>query len=231
MIPSPTQPLTQPPPPAQFAPVPSEPQRTPTDPPKVALTPTRKRVGQTPVARTIKAVLRPLIKALYYTIRWIRAHKLVALLALLLLVTSIFATSLLMGSSRVLTQSDTLKSSIESNPRISPDVQHWLLAMRDGDLNTMLAIQKSLDSSTRSPDSSMYVLQFSEKYAAIKWTKIQVSSLTQAADGMIDTFIEADLAPTGATASGATKMVALWHFTTTPAGHILLIDYVSGRAS
>lgn len=60
---------------------------------KVRSTPVRKRRGDTPVARFIKAILRPPIKLLYYLIQAIRKHKLAALGIVLLLVLSISATT------------------------------------------------------------------------------------------------------------------------------------------
>ncbi|GCE26041.1 hypothetical protein KDA_15250 [Dictyobacter alpinus] len=227
MIPAPTQP-----PPTRVAPPPSQIEPANAEQPRVALTPARKRVGQSPFALVIKAILRPIFKLLYYVIRWIRTHKLVTLLALILLLASIFATTYFAsGQTPLSSSSNSLQQSVQSNPDLSPDVQTWLLALRAGDINTMLAVQKAMSASTRPPDSSLYVLQFSEKYAPVKWTNVAVTSINKAPDGLIDTFIETDISSTSSASgtSTTTNSVVLWHFSTTPSGRIFLLDYVSGR--
>ncbi|GCE18247.1 hypothetical protein [Dictyobacter kobayashii] len=232
MIPAPTQP-----PPTRVAPPPATPEeQAQTAPAKVALTPARRRAGQSPVALAIKAVLRPIFKLLYYVIRWIRSHKLATLLAILLILASVFATNYLFAGQTPLgaSSSSTVQQSVQNNAQISPDVQNWLLALRSGDLNTMLSIQKSMSASTRPPDSALYVLQFSEKYAQVKWTGITVTSINKAPDGMLDMFIEVDMSSTStstSTTTGTSNSIVLWHFTTTPTGQIFLIDYVSGRTA
>lgn len=229
MIPAPTQP-----PPTQVVPPPSTTEQNAATPTKVSLTPARRRMGQAPLALAIKAILRPIFKLLYYTIRWMRSHKFAALLAIVLILASIFATNYLLTGQTLSSSnsSATTQQSVQENTQISPDVQNWLLALRSGDLNTMLNIQKSMSSSTRPPDSALYVLQFSEKYAQVKWTGISITGLNKAPDGMLDMFIEVDMTSTSTSStSGSSNSIVLWHFTTLPTGHIYLIDYVSGRAS
>ncbi|GHO86872.1 hypothetical protein [Dictyobacter formicarum] len=228
MIPAPTQP------PTQVVPSPNTTEQNAAAPPKVALTPARRRMGQAPLARAIKAILRPIFKLLYYTIRWMRSHKLVTLLAILLVLASIFGTNyLLTGQTPFSSDSSAaVQQSVQQNTQISPDVQNWLLALRSGDLNTMLNIQKSMGASTRPPDSALYVLQFSEKYAQVKWTGISVTGLNKAPDGMLDIFIEVDMSSTSTSSTtSSSNSIVLWHFTTMPTGHIFLIDYVSGRTA
>ncbi len=201
---------------------------------KVALTPARRRPGQTPVALFVKAIFRPILKALYYTIRWIRAHRVVSLIAFLLLLASIFITSYAVSGSAPLanTSSDSLRQSIQSNPQLSPDVQNWLVALKNGDIQTMLAVEKSINPSTRPPDTGLYVLEFSEPRGQVKWTNVSVTSIKTAPDGLVDTFVEVDMTPSPtAAAGGATRSVVLWHFSTDPNGHIYLLDYVSARTT
>ncbi|GCE04417.1 hypothetical protein KDAU_17460 [Dictyobacter aurantiacus] len=208
-------------------------QTTPTESPNVALTPARKRMGQAPLALAIKAILRPIFKLLYYTIRWIRSHKLAALLAILLVLASIFATNYLLTGQIPFSSNTSISGQPQSGQASSPvssDVQDWLLALRSGDLNTMLNIQKSM---SKQPDSSMYLLQFSEKYAQVKWTAIKVNGASQGSDGMLDLFIEVDMTSTSTSSSNtaASSTITLWHFTTSSTGHIYTIDYVSGRTA
>src|ERR1700738_4420127 len=111
----------------------------------------------------LKAILRPILKVLYYTIKWIRAHKIAALLATLLLLASIFVTTYVRtGNMPLVSSPNSVRDSIQSNPQLSDDVRNWLLALRSGNIDTMLSIQKSINRSTRPPDSALYVLQFSE---------------------------------------------------------------------
>ncbi|GER87401.1 hypothetical protein KDW_15630 [Dictyobacter vulcani] len=213
----------------RVAPLPPQAEQDTIEPAGVALTPARNRIGQSRLALAIKALLRPIFKFLYYTIHWMQCNKLSTLLASLLLLASIFATTYFAsGQLPFSSNSDNLQQSVQHNPAISSDVQAWLLALRAGDLNTMLAVQKSMDTSVRPPDSSLYVLQFSEKFAPVKWTNIAVTSMNKAPDGLIDTFIETDIS-TASNPNAANKSVVLWHFSTTPSGHIFLLDYVSGR--
>lgn len=74
----------------------------------------------------------------------------------------------------------------------------------------------------------MYLSLFSEKYAQVKWSAISVTGASKGPDGMLDIFIEVDMTSTN---NSANSSIALWHFTTSPTGHIYVIDYVSGRAA
>jgi len=178
----------------------------------------------------IKAILRPILKAVYYSINWLKAHRIAALAAILLLVASIFATSYFVtGNAPLVSPSSSLKESVQKNPKLSPYVSDWLLSLQSGDINAMLAIQKTINPSTRPPDLALFVVNFSESRAQVKWTDVSVPSIKTAPDGMVDTFVEVDMT-IPAQASGATKEIVLWHFTTDPAGRIFLLDFVSARA-
>ena len=181
----------------------------------------------------VKAILRPILKALYYIIKWIRAHRIAALIAILLLLASIFATSYFVtGSTPLVSDSNSVRSSIENNPQLSQDVKAWLLALRDGNIDTMLSVEKSINPSTRPPDTSLYLLQFSEPRAQVKWTNVTLTSIKTAPDGLVDSYIEVDMTPSPQIqAQGGTRTVVLWHFATDPAGRIYLLDYVSARTS
>src|SRR6266536_609996 len=76
LIPSPTQP-------------PAPPERS-----NGKVTP-RKRPGQSPTAHILKAIFRPILKGLYYILRFMGGHKLVTLLAIVLLIASGIFTSYL----------------------------------------------------------------------------------------------------------------------------------------
>ena len=197
-------------------------------PPPVPEKPQPKRRGS-----VVKAILRPILKTLYYSIRWIRAHRIAALIAVLLLLASIFATSYFVtGSVPLVSNSNSVGSSIQSNPQLSVDVKNWLLALQAGNIDTMISVEKSIDPSTRPPDTALYLLQFSEPRAQVKWTNVSVSSIKTAPDGLVDTYVEVDMTPSPTVqAQGGTRTVVLWHFATDPAGRIYLLDYVSSRTS
>lgn len=225
MLPSPTQPA-----PVQTA---SHPQPTiPAQEMQVKTsTPARRRVGQTPLARILKAILRPVLKGLYYLISWIRKHFAIALAALLLLVASIVLTTYFVtGALPFANSTDTVQQNLKSSPQVSPDVVNWLVALRDADASTMLTLQKSISTSTKQPDSSLYIMQFSEKYGQVKWTGANITSNKTGPDGLVDTFVQVNMTSTNTSStSNGTKLMSFWHFITAPGGQILSIEYVSSR--
>lgn len=231
MIPSPTRP---PSPPNVYPPA-VEQETTPAAK-KVAMTPSKRRLGETPAARAIKAALRPIFKALYYAITWIRRHKLVTLIAIVLLVASIvlttyFTTGALPFSGNN-SASPSSQASIQSNPQISPNIQNWLVALQNGDFNSMVTIEKMLPTSNVPPDNAAFLTQFSPKYAGVTWTKVSVTNST-APDGSVDTYVAIDMNVAATTTTAAGKMIVVWHFTTIPqlADRLIQIDFVSARSS
>jgi hypothetical protein len=96
----------------------------------------------------------------------------------------------------------------------------------------MISVEKSINQSTRPPDTALYLLQFSEPRAQVKWTNVTLSSIKTAPDGLVDSYVEVDMTPSPTVqAQGGTRTVVLWHFATDPAGRIYLLDYVSSRTS
>jgi hypothetical protein len=177
-----------------------------------------------------RTIMHALCKIIYYLLRWTWTNRLVSCIAALLLLASITLTSFVAtGNWLPITATDSVGQSIQENAQLSPDIKSWLLALRSGDIGTMLAVQNSMNPATRAPDSALYVLEFSEPRAQVKWTAITVTNMSMAADGMIDTYVEVDMTPTAN--SQGTETVALWHFTTMPDGSIFLLDYVSARTS
>ncbi|MBA2679856.1 MAG: hypothetical protein H0U76_15850 [Ktedonobacteraceae bacterium] len=160
-------------------------------------------------------------------------HRIAALLALLLLLASIFATSYFVtGRSPVESDTNSVRDSIVNNPQLSDDVKAWLLSLRDDNLDRMVSVEKSINPSTRPPDTALYLLQFSEARAQVKWTNVTLTSIKTAPDGLVDSYVEVDMTPSPSIqAQGGTRTVVLWHFSTDPAGRIYLLDYVSSRTS
>ncbi len=180
-----------------------------------------------PFGRTIAHTF---CKSIYYVVCWIWTNKLVSCIAALLLLASIVLTSYVtIGNWLPITAPDGVGQNVQENVQLSPDIKSWLLALRAGDIQTMLAVQKSMNPAARPPDSALYVLEFSEAHAQVKWTDVSVTNMNMAADGMIDTYVEVDM--TAAAGVQGTETVVLWHFTTMPDGSIFLLDYVSARSS
>jgi hypothetical protein len=215
------------PPPAQSSPSQEAPA---TERKYVGSTPARKRIGQTPAALLIKAIFRPLFKGLYYTMRWVGSHKLVSLLALLLLVGSIFVTSILStGKTPLGNGSDVVKQAANSHPNLSPYVQNWLVALRDGDINNLEQLEKNLSQSAPPPNTASWVLEFSQSRAQTSWQSVNVISITNGPDKAVDTFVEVQLQLSQN--AGGNKALAIYHFVTDPlSGRIIFIDLVQARA-
>lgn len=232
MIPSPTRP---PSPPNAYPPAVE--QETTPHAKKIAMTPSRRRLGETPAARALKTTLRPIFKAIYYAITWIHTHKLVTLIAIVLLVASIvlttyFTTGALPFSSSNSASGSSSQSGIQGNPQISPYIQNWLIALQNGDFNSMVTIEKMLPATNVPPDNGAFLTQFSPKYAGVTWTKVAVTNAT-APDGTVDTYVTIDMSVPATTTTTASNMIVVWHFTTIPqlADRLLQIDFVSARQS
>jgi len=192
-------------------------------------------MGETPLAKALKAVLRPIFKGLYYVIRAIRGHKLLSLVVLLLLVVSIFATSYFATGRLPFSGSNQsqVQNANGSSVPVPDSVQNWLMALRAGNSEALLAAQKDMPASVAKPDIAMALLRFSESQSN-KWTAVKLIGLSSPSDGSKDIFIEIDM--TQQTSGGPQNIVVLWHFTTImlppPKGEIIYnIDYISERPS
>ncbi len=199
------------------------------EPKQVALTPSKPRIGETPAARAVKAILRPPIKAIYLVITWIRTHKLATLITLILLLLSISVTTRLMTGYWPFNgpSTDAVQQSIQNNPQLSPYAQNWLVALRNGDANTMLSIEKNLPASVTPPDAGLLAGEYSQK-AGMTWNSVNVISTSTAADGTQDTVVEVNM--TLPASQGGTKIIVLWHFATYQ-NTLLGIDFISARPS
>ena len=205
------------------------------EPKKVKLTPAKKRAGQAPLALFVKAILRPIIKLLYYLINGMRKHKIVALIAIILLLGSIGLTSYVLTGTVPLVgggANDAVSQQIKANAQLNDNVKVWLYALRDGDLSTLEKMDQSM---SQPPDTALYVLQYSEKYSGVKWNSISVVGPVTASDKLIDAYVEVNMKPSASTtaSTGATTEVILWHFSTYPLpdGRIFSIDKVTARES
>ena len=214
--PSPTQP-------PQKAPTPEEQKVV------VQATPSRRRAGETPLARLIKAIFRPIIKLFYYLIRAIRTYKLLTLAVILLLIASISATTYVTtGSFPFGIGHDPFNFQVHGGDGGGSYVQNWLYALRDGDLTRLELLQAGL-SSQQAPDPTQAISQYSQPQAHLSWTSINLIANYNQPDGTVDSFVSVEVSGNGP--GGAAKGVMVWHFITdsTAQGRILEIDLVSFR--
>ena len=175
-------------------------------------TPTKLRTGQTRPARTVKAIFRPFIKAIYYLIRFIRSHKLLCLIALLLLLASVFFTSYI--TTRTVPfglGSDPVSYSLR-NVSGGEAVKEWLYALRDGDTKTLQGMQAAMPAGvvTQLPDPAQTITQYSQTSGRV-WKEIKVVGSYTQDDTTQDTYVEVNLA---ASATASTDTTIIFHFVT-----------------
>src|SRR5690242_19925587 len=104
----------------------------------VRSTPTGKRRGETPLALFIKAILRPIIKLIYYILRLVLGHKLLTVGLILLLLASISITTYVTtGVLPLGVGKDQFNFHINGGGGGGDTVKNWLYALRDGDVTKL----------------------------------------------------------------------------------------------
>ncbi len=195
----------------------------------VRSTPARSRPGQTPTARFFKALFRPILKVLYYVLRWVATHFPLAILVVFLLLASIFATTYFTtGQLPYGLGSDQFNFHIKGTDGGGTAVKNWMYALRDGDTSTLDLLDKNI---SQPPDSTQLATQFSQSKAHLTWKDITVLNASSQADGTVDSFVQVNLSATGP--GGDTSGIAIWHFTTIDQGgqeFILKVNTVDFRA-
>lgn len=217
--------ITSSPSPTQKPPEPSEQEQKKA----VRNTLAKRRVGQTPLALFVKALLRPIFKGLYYLLTAIRRHKLITLLVILLL----FASSSLVnyfetGQAPFGIGYDQFNFHIRGTNGGGDQVKNWLYALRNGDATAIAFLDRFISSP---PDPQQLTAQFSEKAAHLTWKNITVVGVNQEADTTIDSFVEVDLSTNGP--AGSVTGFLVIHFVTVAqsGGAILAVDVLPTRAS
>jgi hypothetical protein len=184
----------------------------------------KKRTGESPVALRTKAVLRPIFKCAYYLLNYIKKHRILATLTLILLVASIALTSFLatgwwplgIGNDPVSYQ----LRDINGGGRIKT----WLYAVRDGNTNSVQQIQANMQ---QPPDANQLVSQFRQA-STHGWTSIKVLSTNTQEDTTIDTFVQVEFSSRGP--SGTPDTRAVFHFLTVQGSEELYgVDIVTAR--
>lgn len=180
------------------------------------------RKGEQPFGLFLKAIFRPILKGLYYVIRFIGSHKLLTLLLLILLIgSSIFTSFLVTKQGPFGIGNDPFQ--LRVNGKLvggGENIRNWLYHLRDGN-----AVALSLDDKyiSQPPDPIQLISQYSQPGANLEWKDINVLSSYQQSDTTVDTFVSVDLAAKGP--GGQTKGVLLFHFVTIAQGsNGVLID-------
>ena len=178
-------------------------------PKKVTSTP-RKRAGQAPAAMITKALLRPIFKALYYCISATRNHKLITVIAILLI----------LGSATAVTYSQTgqwplgfghdqFNFQVHGSNVGGDQVRNWLYALRDGDELTISVLDRFISTP---PDPATLVSTLSEPKAHLTWKAINVLGYRGESDTTVDSYVEIDLSTNGP--GGPNSAFAFFHFVT-----------------
>lgn len=209
--------------PTQQPPTPSDPPVAKQPEPKPSL---RRRPGESPEALFVKSILRPFIKGIYYLLRAIQGHKLLTVLAIILLLASISTTTFFTtGQLPFGIASDPFNFHIRGGDGGGDQVKNWLTALRDGDA-TKLALDQAGLAMSQPPDPNQLVTQYSQPKAHLSWKAINVAGVYSQADTTVDSFVSIDFVGPGP--GGGVNGIMVWHFTTLQ-GRILFIDLVSFR--
>src|SRR5437660_6843436 len=208
---------------------------------KVKSTPARRSASQTPAARFAKAIFRPIFKGIYYFMRGIRSHKLVAFLLLLLLIGSSVAAYYTVTQTWPFgVGNDQFNFRVNGKNFSGEHVKNWLYALRDGDASTLSLIGQETaqyvdlatsgtSAITISPrDTNSLINSFSQSKTHLAWKTINVLAVSSAPDTTVDSFVEVDTASSGP--GGNVSGIMIWHFITAPQGTIVAIGLVSFRA-
>ena len=208
---------------------------------KVKSTPARRSASQTRAARFAKAIFRPIFKGIYYFMRGIRSHKLVAFLLLLLLIGSSVAAYYTVTQTWPFgVGNDQFNFRVNGKNFSGEHVKNWLYALRDGDASTLSLIGQEtaqgvdLASSGTSAaviiptDTASLINSFSQAKTHLTWKTITVLTVSTAPDTTVDSFVEVDTASAGP--GGNVTGIMIWHFITTPQGRLLAVSLVSFRS-
>lgn len=176
---------------------------------EIKLTPLKRRMGETPGARFVKAIFRPFFKGIYYTIQFIKGHKLLSFIALVLLLISISVTNFFStGLWPLGIGNDQFNFHVHGTNGGGDAVKNWLYALRKGDVSTL----KLLDADMSSPtDPTQLVSQLGET-SSRKWNSITVLGVSTESDSTIDSFVEVDTTSQGP--GGPTDGMVIFHFVT-----------------
>lgn len=182
----------------------------------------RQRAGQTPAARFVKAIFRPIFRGIYYLLRGMRSHKLVTLIMILLILGSAIGVNYAVsGQWPFGIGNDPFNFHVKGGNGGGQQVQNWLYDMRDGNIAALELLDKNM---SQPPDVQTLVGQFSQPKGHLTWKTINVLSVFQESDSTIDSFVQVDLSATGP--GGNTSGYLIWHFVTVSQSGGILINAI-----
>ncbi len=180
----------------------------------------RQRAGQTPAARFVKAIFRPIFRGIYYLLRGMRNHKLVTLIMILLILGSAIGVNYAVsGQWPFGIGNDPFNFHVKGGNGGGQQVQNWLYDMRDGNIAALELLDKNM---SQPPDVQTLVGQYSQSKGHLTWKNINVLSVFQESDTTIDSFVQVDLSATGP--GGNTSGYLIWHFVTVSQSGGILIN-------
>ncbi|HEY4387940.1 MAG TPA: hypothetical protein VGN34_26120 [Ktedonobacteraceae bacterium] len=192
-------------------------------------TPLRKRPGETPTARFIKAAFRPILKLIYHTLSGVQRHKLFSLVLILLLLASISVTSFFStGSWPLGVGNDQFNFHIHGGSGGGEVVKNWLYALRSGDSSTLQLLDSDMSQPIDTTTLGQYISTFSQT-STRTWKSITVLKAYSQPDGTVDSFVEVEFSANGP--GGPTNAMVIFHFVTMTQGrdYLLGVDPVSSR--
>ncbi|GAC1391577.1 MAG: hypothetical protein NVS4B11_32720 [Ktedonobacteraceae bacterium] len=190
----------------------------------VRSTPMRK---QSPTARLVKAIFRPILKGVYYLLTGIREHIALALAIILLFAISITATNYFTtGQLPFGVGNDQFNFHVHGTSGGGDRVKSWVYHLREGNVAALQVDQKDM---SQPSDPNQLVQQYSELKNNITWKTINVVGVNVEQDTTIDSFVEIDVVTHGP--GGDLKGELIWHFVTASQGGGLLLnaDLVGSR--
>lgn len=209
-------------PPVQKAPEPPQPVKKDT--------PSYRRAGETPAAKTAKGILRPVFRTLYYIMQWIRGHRLLSLLLILLLFASIILTNFAAtGQWPFGVASDPFNFHVRGTDGGGMVVKNWLYALRSGDIGTLHLLDSDMSQPPDDSTLNQYIGSLSQTNSRT-WKSINVIRAYSQPDQTVDSFVSIEYSADGP--GGKTNAVAVWHFITVSQGareYLLAADPVSVR--
>jgi len=105
----------------------------------------RQRAGETPTARFVKGIFRPIFKGIYYLLRGMRNHKLVTFIMILLILGSaVGANYAVSGGWPFGIGNDPFIFHIKGSKGGGEQVQNWLYDMRDGNVIALQSLDKNM---------------------------------------------------------------------------------------
>ncbi len=181
--------------------------------------------GQGPNARRAKNFFRPIVRSLYYIITWLRGHFFLAIILLIVLGASSYATAYFATR-----HFDPLHDIAVRDQGSADHIRAWLDALKSGNAARLSALQAAMLQTNIQPDAQSLVNTYGEPETGATWVSISVAGVHNGVDAGLDSFVEVDIS--GAAGGGSTITSVLFvHFTTVPAigGRIFSIDVTTPR--